>query len=59
MMRPNWSLIPIHTAKLIDYIYVNTFFSPLVDTYKFYSNIKGIEIVAQIVIYSMQNQINT
>ena len=57
-MRLNWSLPRIHITELIDCKYVNTFFSRLVDIEELCSNIKGLEIVGQIVIYIYQNEIN-
>ena len=59
-MRLNWSLPRIHTIKLIDCKYTNTYFNLLVDIDKFCSNIKGLEIVGQIANnrINYQNQIN-
>ena len=55
MMHLNWSLPCVHTTKLINYKYANTYFTLSVDIKEFCWNIKGLEIVDQIVIYNYQS----
>ena len=57
-MRLDWSLPRIHSTKLTDCKYENTYFRLLVDAQKFCSKIKVLEIFGQIVTYNQQNQIN-
>ena len=54
-MRLNWSLPCVHTKTLVNCQYANTFFSLSVDIYEFCWNIKGLDVVGQIVIYSYQS----
>ena len=54
-MSLNWLLPSLHTTKSINCKYVNTFFNLSVDIKEFCLNIKGLEIVGQIVIYNYQS----
>ena len=55
MMRLSWSLPCAHTTKLINCKCASTFFSLSIDIWEFWCNIKGLEIVGQIVIYNYQS----